>query len=468
MRTAMLLALVGCTVPPPTPRDPAATVLTIAEPPRVSIERALDDADSASVTADLVVWFSRDGDLFRQAPSQQPELIERALNVDVTAAASLDGVGGETDGIELVVLDGLPYAWDGLLLRPSPLSSALGGEFHRLSPDGERLWIETSLGLYRWDSDGLVEVTIDGEPVTRGFAVGGVATGQSVVWVATDDAIHAVPVAGGTVRVTHPVQASGLASDGYGLTWVLVGDDLFRVSREGELRDIGRSGVTHLLANPNDPFIWFGADDGWWRVRGLIAQQLSTEPVSEPIGLDTAGRLWTESDDGADRLAVERPIVLTGLSRGNVLDLERTLTVQPTDADAVSTVGVKLDDAPVEVGSDLTFGLDPSELEPGLHDLTITVAWLDGDVRSAARSIFVGLPFDVTWTDHIEPLHESRCARCHTDGTETIITDFASWRSRYGDILEQVESGAMPLTDTRLTADELALVVGWGNGGFLQ
>jgi hypothetical protein len=73
----------------------------------------------------------------------------------------------------------------------------------------------------------------------------------------------------------------------------------------------------------------------------------------------------------------------------------------------------------------------------------------------------------VTWDEHISALHEARCARCHTDSTETILADFASWQDRYSDIVEQVQSGAMPLTGTPLTNDELSLVGGWGNGGFL-
>ena len=210
-----------------------------------------------------------------------------------------------------------------------------------------------------------------------------------------------------------------------------------------------------------------GADDGWWKVQGLLAAQLTTSPAAAPIALDPAGRLWTSDGVDLSVLAVDRPVVLTGLSRGDVLDLPSELTVQPTDPELVQSVMIALDDTLITVDETWSFSLDPAELDAGLHSLDIDVEYTDGDSRAQTRDIFVGLPFDVTWDEHIGPLHEARCARCHTDGTETILTDFASWQDRYSDIIEQVQSGAMPLTGTPLTNDELSLVVGWGNGGFL-
>jgi hypothetical protein len=210
-----------------------------------------------------------------------------------------------------------------------------------------------------------------------------------------------------------------------------------------------------------------GADDGWWQVHGLLAAQLTTTPAADPITLDPAGRLWTSDGVDLSVLAVDRPVVLTGLSRGDVLELASELTVQPTDPELVQSVSVALDDAPITVDDSWSFSLDPAALDAGLHGLDIDVVYTDGDTRAQTRDIFVGLPFDVTWDEHIRPLHEARCARCHTDGTETILTDLTSWQDRYSDIVDQVQSGAMPLTGTPLTNDELSLVVGWGNGGFL-
>lgn len=466
VRVVMAILLAGCTMQstvPPTPQEtpiPVEVTLTIASPPFVSVEAGIDDADSFGLTADLVMWFSRDGDLYRQDLGEEPVMIERALDGVVDASASLEGLHGETTGLELVVLDGVPHAWDGLFLRPSPIADALQGSFVQLTPAGEDLWIETSVGLYRWDRAGIVEVTVDGEPVTRGFAAG-VRDGRPVMWLGTDEAIHAAPASGGAIVESHPVRADGLATDGDGFTWVLVEGGLHQIL-EGDLVDLDRTGVRSLLANPVDGQVWFGADDGWWRARGLEAQQL-TPDAADPLFIDGAGRLWTE----AERIAVDRPILLSGLDRSGVLDEQRTLGVHPTDASEVREVTVQLDGNPIVLAADWTFSLDPASLEAGLHDLDITVSWADDDVRTTERSVQVGEAFDITWAEHVEPIHDARCARCHVSGTETILSDPSTWQMQYDRILQQVRSGAMPLADTPLTASELSLVVGWGNGGFL-
>ncbi|MFT6821078.1 MAG: hypothetical protein ACJATT_004907 [Myxococcota bacterium] len=467
MRTSCLLFLAACTVTTPTERQLADPVLIEVDAPRVSERIIIEDAESAAVTDRLVVWFGRDGDLYRRAPGSESELIERALGLQVAGAVDLEDAGVDGTPVELLLLNGSLWTWNGVLLRPSPLAQGLPGQITRLAYDAPRLWIETTDGLFRWSADALVEIRVGDEPVTRGFAVGGVSRGQSVIWVGTEDAIHAVPVQGGPVLVEHLVQVSAITADAYGLVWIVTDGELGRVSRDGELLNLGRSGVRSLVSERGSADVWIGADDGWWQVRGLLAAQLTTSPAGDPIALDPAGRLWTSDGVDLSVLAVDRPVVLTGLSRGNVLDLPSQLTVEPTDPELVDTVAIALDDLPIIVDETWSFTLDPASLEAGLHSLDIDVRYTDGDSRTQARDIFVGLPFDVTWDEHISALHEARCARCHTDSTETILADFASWQDRYSDIVEQVQSGAMPLTGTPLTNDELSLVVGWGNGGFL-
>lgn len=467
MRTSFLPLFAACSVSAPSERLVEQPTLIEVDAPRVSERMVIDNADSAAVNDRMMVWFSRDEDLYRQAPGQPAELIERAVDVRVTGAVDLDEAGVDGTPVELVILDGSLWTYDGTLLRPSPLGQDLPGQVTRLAVDAPRLWIETTEGLFRWSQDQLVEVRVGGEPVTRGFALGGVALGQSVIWVATDGAIHAVPIQGGPVIFEHDVQVSAITTDSYGLVWVIVNGELQRVSRDGELTSIGRSGVRELISQRGSPTIWMGADDGWWQIRGLLASKLTSSAADPPITLDPAGRLWTADDTRLSVLAVDRPVVLTGLSRGDVLELASELTVEPTDPDLVDTIWVTLDGNALDISDAWSFSLDPAVLDAGLHDLGIDVRYTDGDSRTQARSIFVGLPFDVTWDEHIAPLHDARCARCHTDGTETILTDFDSWQDRYSDIVAQVQSGAMPLTGTPLTNDELSLVVGWGNGEFL-
>ncbi len=467
MRISCILFLAACTVTTPAERELADPLLIEVDAPVVSNRVVIEDAESAAVTEQLVVWFGRDGDLYRQAPGQDAELIERALGLRIAGAVDLKDAGVDGAAIELLLLNGTLWTYNGVLLRPSPLAQDLPGQVTRLNYDAPRLWIETTEGLFRWSQEELVEIRVGGEPVTRGFAVGGVALGQSVIWVGTETAIHAVPVQGGPVLFEHNVQVTAITADSYGLVWIVVNDELQRVSRNGELLSLGRTGVRSLVSERGSPNVWMGADDGWWQIQGLLAAQLTTSPAADPIALDPAGRLWTWDGVDLSVLAVDRPVVLTGLSRGDVLDLPSQLTVQPTDPELIQGVIVALDDDPITVDESWSFFLDPAELDAGLHSLDIDVSYTDGDSRAQARDIFVGLPFDVTWDDYIGPLHEARCARCHTDGTETILTDFTSWQDRYSDIVEQVQSGAMPLTGTPLTNDELSLVVGWGNGGFL-
>ena len=72
----------------------------------------------------------------------------------------------------------------------------------------------------------------------------------------------------------------------------------------------------------------------------------------------------------------------------------------------------------------------------------------------------------ITWDGHIGPLYDERCAHCHDNGTETVLTGPENWQARLEDILTEVSLGRMPIGGAQLTDGEIAMIEAWADGGF--
>jgi hypothetical protein len=74
----------------------------------------------------------------------------------------------------------------------------------------------------------------------------------------------------------------------------------------------------------------------------------------------------------------------------------------------------------------------------------------------------------VSFNKDVKPLVQSKCATCHTNGGGRDWTVYSNSKSNILRIIDQVESGNMPLGSSPLSAAEIQVFKDWMNNCFLE
>lgn len=393
---------------------------------------------------------------------------------DVGAGGLPDDVA-DAAGQVYALADGVVVVWLGELLADAGLSGVLPGEPAGLVADGASLWVRTSEGVFRWQGGALSELQVDGESVEGVVAPGAIALGDEparpTVWVADGDQLHGFSVDGDAldgVETHHfaaPVDAA-LVTDGVllvvegGRLWSRSGSTWQRIDGGEDVLDVfgGPSGA--WLSTTGGLRLW--RPDAWWAPRGL--------GDAEAWGSDDLGRLLLPTDGGLDRVVLHRPLRVEGLAPGDHLDTARTVELLPTAPDAVRELRARVvpqQGSPIALEVDqLATVLDPEQLPSGPATLHVTATY-DGQTAELEVPFTIELVGDVTWSTHVEPIHATRCARCHASSPSTTLDGPESWEATIDPIVENIRSGSMPLTGEPLTTAQIELVEAWRDGGFL-
>ena len=106
---------------------------------------------------------------------------------------------------------------------------------------------------------------------------------------------------------------------------------------------------------------------------------------------------------------------------------------------------------------------DFTEGEPRLLDAAVT--WADGTTAATSAELRGALG-EVTWDDDIQGLYETSCAQCHAGDADTVLNTPERWKGLIDSIIAQVESGAMPLGEERLSVDDIDRIKAWMTAGF--
>ena len=112
-----------------------------------------------------------------------------------------------------------------------------------------------------------------------------------------------------------------------------------------------------------------------------------------------------------------------------------------------------------------TIQLIPSVIGDGQHVLEAIVEYHDGSIVTESSLFQIGQE-RITWDDYISPLNVNNCLSCHAGGTNTELHTKETWIDKIELILENVDSGTMPLGDETLRTDEISLIRAWRDGGF--
>ncbi len=359
-------------------------------------------------------------------------------------------------------------------------SSALGGrELLDLCGDGDLLWVTVADGVVVWRGDVLADLVVDEAPPAGPVACGGALAGERVAWVADGTRVHALGARNEVFDLleTHDLGApiDGLAVDGEGHAWVAAGGRLHRRSAGAWSRLRLPSEVSGVLGGQRSQGVWALTEEGPAFVPSGIAAPTAVRPSSAPgfatsrqgsWATDDLGRLLVRDADGLHRVSVDRPLWVEGLEGIDVLGEVVTLRLLPTSA-AEATLRVLVGATEVPVGADGLAVLDAAELPAGEQPVRAVASYPDGAITLVERTVIVAPAGGITWTDHIGPIHERSCVLCHASTTETILDGPGAWEDQIGPILEQVESGAMPLGRPDLSPEQIALIEAWADGGFL-
>lgn len=341
-----------------------------------------------------------------------------------------------------------------------------------LTADAGALWLETAGGLFRWRPDRVDELRVDGASVDA-LAAPGLADGaRSVVWVAVGDevsgfATNAAFVEGFERRAFEdPVDGLLLAERSL---LVVEGGRLWVRDAAGWARQDGGERVYGVFGGPGGAWLrteggvrlW--RPDAWWAPRGV-------EATDGRWWADDLGRLLVRGARGVDRVTLHRPLRVEGLDAGDDVAVARTIDIVATAPGELQSLALAVvpaigDPVAVDADADGHATLDPAALPTGAGFLRVTAVYADQS-SSLEVPFTVALVGDVTWERHVEPIHTARCARCHADSSNTVLDGPEAWEAHIDEILENVETGAMPLTGDPLPAAQVDLIAAWRDGGF--
>ena len=110
--------------------------------------------------------------------------------------------------------------------------------------------------------------------------------------------------------------------------------------------------------------------------------------------------------------------------------------------------------------------VDPNIMDTGDQTLRFVLYGTD-EVHISEVDIYIEQLPESGWDIDIKPIAEQRCMFCHAGSTATNLESAQQWENRFDDILDVVENQVMPPSPPHLTENEILLLRGWKEHGFL-
>ncbi|MGA9521054.1 MAG: hypothetical protein WBV82_06295 [Myxococcaceae bacterium] len=501
---AVFLLLIGCSAPPSEPSVPvekpsigAFAATWVEAQLETSAARGFADQSGGGLFVDplgKVVRFRIDG-------SQGP-LEPHPSAGEAPGAVSAIWPVGPHEAVA-VASNGLYLAKSGWV-TPPPWASSLApdGVLSLSEPKNDVAWVAHASGLFRVEQGALAELRVDGVSVTglTAVAVAAAEDGQDGIWFARGARLTvAVPTAKGDTSIREgrlPAEALQGVKALVGLTrsahapaqlWVL-DDGIYRLDTAGWKRvDLGAHPAQMMGAGR---FVWvvlegalvrFDADSGAWERAEFDAGELDPAATPTLLATEASGAAWVKI--GARTLCIAKGSGprLVGLDEGMKVS-DDPLVVRAAFAPDLMPESVRyaVDGRTVVTAKPPEFslgGLDANGsptpysfagLEAGLHTLTAATKTADG--AEAIRNVtFEYVPLEggvASWEKDIRPIHESRCAHCHTRGPGRDLSGYTQWKAQASLILSAVrdEPRRMP-ADGSLDSESILRIQRWVTSG---
>lgn len=391
--------------------------------------------------------------------------------------------------------NGLFLAESGWLIAP-PWRDALGPGVTATaqSADGA-VWLAHTRGLYRLQGGMLSALKVGGGAVTgiTAMAAAPAADGSAGVWFLRDGKLSVAVATGVNTYEIREASAPldkgeaieslaglGPAVGTAGELWLLTNQGLLRRTRDAWYRvELAERPVQLLAAGrflwvkSGDALLLYDADASTWGV----ASELDTRELRF-LAADESGCAWVQL--GGRSVAISRTPVprVAGLHQGMQV-VEDGLVVRAVVPPGAQPERVVFQLGGVEVpatapeyslgGAEADGTLKPysfAGLETGRYALDVIARFADG--TEAKRSV----PFDyqplstaaVGWAADIQPIHESRCAKCHTTSPGRPLNTYALWKANAASITAAVREKRMP-ADGPLDPQLITLIQRWAASG---
>lgn len=359
-------------------------------------------------------------------------------------------------------------------------------------------WLAHPTGLYQMQGGTLASLKLSGQPLTgiTTMTAAPAEDGLPGLWFARDGKLNVIvasapgvyqvrgsdaPLSGGETVVSLAGLLAGTGTAGE--VWLLTSTRVLRRNTEGwstvelpsrpqQLLGAGR----FLWARAGDQLYTYDADAKVWGVaEGL--------PSGTPtlLAVDEAGSAWVDVNGQA--LSVSKGAVprVTGLHQG-MLVVEDGLTLQATlpPGTAPQSVAFQVDAEPEFAATGPVYslgGLEADEatlkpyslatLAPGAHTLAVVSRFEDGtEARRAVSFTYQPLTSTPGYARDIRPIHEARCAKCHTTSPGRPLNTYDLWKSNAQLITAAVRDLRMP-ADGPLDPQGIALIQRWAASGAL-
>ncbi|WP_244981588.1 hypothetical protein [Corallococcus exercitus] len=356
-------------------------------------------------------------------------------------------------------------------------------------------WIAHPTGLFQIQGGVLASLKLSGQPLTgiTTMTAAPAEDGLPGLWFAREGKLNVVvasapgvyqvrgsdaPLAGGET-----VQALAGLSAGTGTpgeVWVLTSTRLLRRNTEGwstvalpsrpeQLLGAGR----YLWARAGDRLYTYDADAKVWGV----AEGLPSGSVTL-LASDESGCAWVRVGEQALAISQTPAPRVTGMHQG-MLVVEEGLVIQAhlPPGRTPKSVHFQLEDQEVEAaGPAYSFGgleadgetlkaVSFTRLAPGGHTLGVVSRFEDGtEARRQLPFTYQPLTTTPSYARDIRPIHEARCAKCHTTSPGRPLNTYELWKSNAPLINAAVRDLRMP-ADGPLDPQGIALIQRWVSSG---
>lgn len=487
----------GCTAtldeaPAPTP-DPEPDCMDTAscepEPmqPPVVIDNAVwtvrlgeERASGLFALGDGVLGQGADALFFQEERGVRPVAATQALAAPGERLRAVAALGEDT-----LILSTEATLWS---LTPEGLTrSPIASHFVQAPPvalvaDGGALWLLNAAGLYGWHGGELVRLEraqLGGDVLALVAAPGGQG-----VWASTRGKLHALRFdEAGQVKLATSPAARGAERlvRGRDEAWALSGGVVYRVGADGGWQAlVMETKARALAANPGAQDLWVEDEGGrvWHFGGGQLVRLAQALRWGQAQVVDARGGLVVADEAGLVRHTRRLEAGLVEVPRAPISEPAPIKIAvafpERVESIALTVGGVTLD---VMVGADgVGEGVvEPAQVGAGRHGVSLVVRYKGGaEVRCADRLEVA--PFDFTWSQHIKPLYEQSCARCHGTQSSRPLDTRERWVDNFdaieGDsrrgIMNQVTQKIMPLPPTpSLEPQQLRMLQQWKDKGFL-
>ncbi|MBZ4415286.1 hypothetical protein [Myxococcus sp. RHSTA-1-4] len=371
--------------------------------------------------------------------------------------------------------NGLFLAESGWVIAP-PWRDALGtGVIGTAQSEDGAVWLAHTSGLYRLQEGTLAALKVNGGPLVgiTAMAAAPAADGAPGVWFLREGTLNvAVATSATTYQVrgaSAPLDAGEVVESMAGLgpavgtsgeLWLLTNKRLLRQTRDGWRQvDLGAR-PTQLLASgrflwvkSDDALLLYDADVNTWGV----ASDLDTREFRF-LAADESGCAWVQL--GGESVAVSRAPVprVKGLYQGmQVVEDGLVVSAVIPPGTAPQSVFFQVDGTDVPTtGPQYSLGGAEADgtlkaysfagLDAGRHVVAVVARFEDG--TEATRTVpFDYQPLDtepLSWAADIRPIHEARCAKCHTTTPGRPLNTYELWKANAALITAAVRDQRMP------------------------